>query len=63
MNTRHFTPAGPLGRDLEAALMEWIAASRRAYEPSRDLRDEQAEDAAWQRVKSVLDSGDVAAAA
>jgi hypothetical protein len=43
-----------LGIELEQALADWIDASRRAYEPSHDLRDEQAEHAAWRRVQSVL---------
>lgn len=48
---------------MEKALSEWMDASRRAYEPGRDLSDEQAEHVAWCRVQSVLTSADVAAAA
>ena len=60
--SRH-TPRTDLGLELEKALAEWMDASRRAYEPSRDLRDEQAEHAAWCRVQSALTSAEVAAAA
>lgn len=63
MNRPVPTPRTDLGLDLEKALAEWMDASRRAYEPSRDLHDEQAEDAAWRRVQSALTSADVAAAA
>jgi hypothetical protein len=57
------TPRTHLGLELEKALSEWIDASRRAYEPTRDLRDEQAEHAAWCRVQSVLTSAEIQAAA
>ena len=60
--SRH-TPRTDLGLELEKALAEWMDASRRAYEPSRDLRDEQAEYAAWCRVQSALNSAEVPAAA
>jgi hypothetical protein len=57
------TPRTDLGLELEKALAAWMDASRRAYEPSRDLRDEQAEHAAWRRVQSALITGEVPAAA
>lgn len=63
MDTRCFLPSGPFARDLETALQAWIAASRRACEPGRNVTDEQAEDAAWRRVRSVLDASDTATAA
>ena len=63
MKRSRLTPRTDLGLELEKALAEWMDASRRAYEPSRDLRDEQAEHAAWRRVQSALTSADVLAAA
>jgi hypothetical protein len=59
----NLTPRTDLGLELEKALAEWMDASRRAYEPGRDLRDEQAEHAAWRRVQSALTSAEVLAAA
>jgi len=38
-------------------------ASRRAYDPTRDTRDEQAETAAWRRVQAVLSDVPVTPAA
>jgi hypothetical protein len=58
-----FTPHTDSGRQLEQALSAWIDASRRACEPGRDLRDEQAENAAWHRVQSMLATTDALAAA
>ncbi len=63
MKRSHVTPRTDLGLELEQALTDWIDASRRAYEPSRDLRDEQAEHAAWCRVQTALISADLLAAA
>jgi hypothetical protein len=54
MNRQFSTSRTRLGIELEQALVDWISASRRAYEPSHDLHDEQAEHAAWRRVQSVL---------
>lgn len=54
MNRRVSTSRTRLGIELEQALSDWLSASRRAYEPERDLGDEQAEHAAWRRVQSVL---------
>lgn len=63
MKRPSLTPRSDMGLELERALSEWIDASRRAYVPNRDVRDEQAEHVAWCRVKSVLMSSDVQAAA
>jgi len=54
MNRKVFTSRTRLGIELEQALADWLTASRRAYEPTHDLSDEQAENAAWRRVQSVL---------
>jgi len=54
MNRDRFTPRRGLGLELERALADWIAASRRAYDPTRDLSDEQEERVAWSRVQSAL---------
>ncbi len=54
MNRRISTSRTRLGIELEQALADWISASRRVYEPTHDLHDEQAEHAAWRRVQSVL---------
>lgn len=57
------TPRGGLGQELERALCAWMAASRRAWEPTRKPDDLQAENDAWCRLKSALTHADVAAAA
>jgi hypothetical protein len=54
VNRKVFTSQTRLGIELEQALADWLTASRRAYEPTHDLSDEQAENAAWRRVESVL---------
>ena len=60
---RHALPSHTrLGIELEQALADWINASRRVYEPTHDLRDEQAEHAAWHRVLSVLAPAETTAA-
>jgi hypothetical protein len=63
MNITNLTPRTASGIALEQALAEWMDASRRAYDPARDQRDEQAEHVAWCRVQSALTSADVLAAA
>jgi hypothetical protein len=63
MNRHRFTPRSRLGAELEQALADWIAASRRAYHPERELRDEMDEHEAWSRVQSVLSKLEPAAAA
>jgi hypothetical protein len=63
MSKRVLTPRTRLGHELEQALNEWIDASRRAYHPERDPRDEHAETAAWRRVQSALRSRETPAAA
>ena len=62
MNRRGFPSHTRFGIELEQALAEWISASRRVYEPTHDLRDEQAEHAAWRRVLSVLAPAETTAA-
>ncbi len=57
------TSHGDLSHELEQALAEWIDASRRAWLPDRNLAVEQAEDAAWRRLKSALRHDEVASAA
>lgn len=52
-----------MGFELERALNEWLAASRRAYiDPARDQRDMQEEHAAWRRVQYALAHAEPAAA-
>jgi len=63
MNRHRFTPRSNLGAELEQALADWIMASRRAYHPERDLRDEMDEHEAWSRVQSALSMLEPASAA
>lgn len=63
MKHAELTPRTRLGHELEDALQEWIAASRRAYEPNRASGDVRAEEMAWGRVRSVLATQDVPAKA
>lgn len=63
MDRSDLTPRTASGVALEQALADWMDASRRAYDASRDLRDEQAEHLAWCRVQSALSSADLLAAA
>lgn len=63
MNRKVFTSRTRLGLELEQALADWLTASRRAYEPTHDQSDEQAENAAWRRVQSVLSPSATATAA
>ncbi len=46
--------AGAREPELQRAIREWIAASRRTYRPSPRPGDEQAESAAWRRVQDLL---------
>lgn len=62
MDTRSLIARSKIGLELEQALAEWIAASRRAYDPTRDLRDELEEHAAWRRLQVVLDPAETASA-